>query len=552
MDAIVAAPYGLGVARKDADFVQARALEEILFRDLCNSLNQHHGVSHSERFWRIVLGHWLRRYVDVVFNRFKTLEQCLSTYQISGISSYEQDGYSLATLDSYSAIWAFDDDRWNVELNIRILDLLGIDYFDRNIVSSCTSIGFRFIPLKSSAKHSLVRGIVKRSIQKIMGISDCFVKDNDAFIITSYLPKDTEINLQIKLGQFPQYWVSPKLDMSVPADSLLRKKLTKGFNKESSFSIENILRKLLFEMIPVCYLEGFEKINQQVKQLNWPKSPKFIFTSNNFDTDEIFKLWAASKIERGSKYFTGQHGNNYGTYRYMNPSIEELTSDKFLTWGWVDNLPQHTPSFIIKLPKLKTESHNIKRHLLLSELHCNRRITLWDSISEFQKYFDEQQSFVHLLHPALKSQLIIRLHGAHRYLKWSEMARWKSVDPSLHIDDGSSNIKNLIQNSRLVVHSYDSTGILETLSQNIPTLAFWQNGFDHLRDSAKPSYQLLVDAGIVHLSPESAAAKVNEIWEDVDGWWMQNKIQIARRIFCERYARNSQNPTHDLKNIFMR
>ena len=103
-----------------------------------------------------------------------------------------------------------------------------------------------------------------------------------------------------------------------------------------------------------------------------------------------------------------------------------------------------------------------------------------------------------------------------------------------------------------MVHSYDSTGVLETLSQNIPTLAFWQNGFDHLRENSKPYYQLLVDAGIVHLTSESVAQKVNEVWDNIEGWWGQDKVQEARRQFCNRYARVSQNPVRELKQILLR
>jgi hypothetical protein len=36
----------------------------------------------------------------------------------------------------------------------------------------------------------------------------------------------------------------------------------------------------------------------------------------------------------GSKYIVGAHGANYGTYSYMNPSVEEVTADSFFTWGW--------------------------------------------------------------------------------------------------------------------------------------------------------------------------------------------------------------------------
>ena len=100
------------------------------------------------------------------------------------------------------------------------------------------------------------------------------------------------------------------------------------------------------------------------------------------------------------------------------------------------------------------------------------------------------------------------------------------------------------------MHSYDSTGVLETLSQNIPTLAFWQNNFDHLREDVIPEYQMLVDAGIVHLSVESVADKVNEIWSDVDKWWSERNVQDARKSFCDIYAKNCENPIKTLSSFF--
>jgi len=75
------------------------------------------------------------------------------------------------------------------------------------------------------------------------------------------------------------------------------------------------------------------------------------------------------------------------------------------------------------------------------------------------------------------------------------------------------------------------------------------NGFDHLRDFAKLYYQFLVDAGIVHLTSESVAQKVNDVWDNVDSWRAQSEVQDAREKFCERYARGSENPVQDMKDI---
>ena len=547
MDAIVAEPYGLGQAKKDADHAEARVLEEKLFHALCYALNRYHGTQHGARFWRIVLGHWLRRYIDVMFNRVKTLEQCLQTHQLSGISAYANDHCALVTQDSYAAIWAFNDDNWNNALAVRILDLLGVENCPVEVIASCESAGFRWNALTTTS--SLNRKILKWVYQQMGKLGRYFARADNAFIFNSYLPKKEEIKLQLALGQCPQLWVSPKLEISEKPNRDLRESLAHQVLSKPANKLEDVLSKMLFELLPICYLEGFCSLNKLVEQQAWPTMPKFIFTSNNFDTDEIFKLWVAQATEKGHKYFVGQHGN-YGVSRnHIDPSIEEITADKFLTWGWTDGLPQHVPAFVFKTAGRKAEHYNPQGGLLLIELCLNHRITTWDGSAEFANYFEDQQRFISTLESMPRKCVTIRLHSAYRYFKWNEETRWQVFDPLLKVDTGSVAIKSLIAKSRLVVHSYDSTGILETLSQNIPTLAFWQNGLDHLRESAKPYYKLLVDAGIVHLTSLSASQKVNEVWDDVEGWWRGSRVQNARKQFCERYARVTDKPTENLVAI---
>ncbi len=550
MDAIVAAPYGLEISNKNSDYLEARALEDKLFPLLCNVLNQYHAVAYGERFWRIVLGHWFRRYVDVMLNRIKTLEQCLLSHQITGTAVYANNHDALATPDSYSAIWAFVDDRWNNALNSRILDLLDAEICPIEIIEDYASTAFCYKAITTAP--SLKRSLLKWGYQSVCKLGSCFArKKEDAFIINTYLPLAEELKLRLALGQNPLPPISPKLEISEKNNQELRKSLANQMTSRSGDNLKDIMSVMLFELLPVCYLEGFSSLNKLIKEQPWPKKPKFIFTSNSFDTDEVFKLWTATKVESGSKYYIGQHGSNYGTYRYMHPTIDEVIADRFLTWGWTDGMLQHSPAFIFKTAGQKVKQYNPQGGIILIELPVLGHISTWDSHFEFANYFKDQRVFISNLSIKPKQQLTVRLHAIYKYLSWKEDVRWQAFDPKLKIDTGSVAIGNLIAQSRLVVHSYDSTGILETLSQNIPTLAFWQNGFDHLRESAQPYYQLLVDAGIVHFTPESVAQKVNEIWDDVAGWWEQSKVQEARKIFCARYARVSQNPVRELKQILL-
>jgi len=551
MDAVVAAPYGLGLEKKDADYGEARALEEKLFPEFYRLLNDYHGTNYGERFWLIVLGHWFRRTIDVLINRVNTLKFCLQEYDISGTAFYNNDNYDLATLDSYSAIFAFNDDRWNNALTSHVLSLLEADDVSIDFIEEESSLdakqGYQFTKLDE--RQSTLKEYLYIGYSFFKGISKFVARDNDGFIINSYLPMRVATKLELALGQLPQFWKSKALKISDVPNRFTRRKLTEKFETKSTIEIEKIAASLLFKMLPVCYLEGWASLNKVVNEVPWPKNPRFIFTSNNFDTDESFKLWTAINVENGKKYYTGQHGNNYGTHRYINLTIEEKTSSKFITWGWADGLPQHIPAFCFKTAWRKSKDYNPKGGLLLIEVCLNHRITTWDGTAEYIQYYDDQIDFIKRLGAKPRENLTIRLHANYRYTTWGEEARWNDFDSTLKIETGAQSIRKLISGSRLVLHSYDSTGMLETLSANIPTLAFWQNGFDHLRDSAKPYYQMLVEAGVIHFSAESVAERVNKIWDDVDGWWSSNRVQTSRDKFCERYARFSKNPVMDLKKI---
>lgn len=551
MDYVIAAPYGLGQEQKDADLAEARALECKLFPILCEALNKHHRMQHSSRFWQIVLGHWLRRYVNLILNRVKTLQMCLQAQQLSGVCAISDIRYALAPKDSLEAIWAFNDDRWNNVLYSRILNFLGVTDCPMQIVAGNETEVFTLTATPKEDPPS--KKILKWCYRKTSFLISLVAKEDDAFILNSYLPKKEEIKLQLTLGQMPQLRNLNRLKLTHDLDYALRQNLTDQIGRGASDSLFGIMRSLLFDVLPACYLESFAELYEKVQQLPYPEKPKFIFTSNNFDTDEVFKLWAAMKVEAGTKYIVGQHGANYGTHRYYQyRSIEEATADRFLTWGWCDNSPQHTPAFIFKTSGWKTGVYNPVGGLLLIELPLDHRITTWDITHEFAVYFVDQQTFVGKLNKLPKMHLTVRLHGSHPKFKWCEKDRWSEFDPTIRLDDGALAVSKLISQNRLVIHSYDSTGILETLSLNVPMLAFWQNNLDHLRDSSKPYYQLLVDVGIFHLTAESAAKKVNEVWDDVEGWWTQSAIQVARKQFCDRYARASQNPVRELKKILLR
>lgn len=543
MDGEVAEPYGLEPGQKERDVAYVQSLFVQLLEEMADALNAVHNTNHSVRYWHIVLGHWLQRYVAVLYNRYITLEQALKNHNVSGTVFFNSGNYSLATTDTVAFVKACCDDVWSNVLYEKILRFLGWENIGIEAIPLQGLTGFaqqQGKPQNQSAKR-FVRHAINEVLKKLS-------RKNDAFIINSFLPIKEEAKLQLSLGQCPQIWQSPKLKCGA-RDTEKRQRF--AVELESHTGFERFVRACLGEMIPVCYLEGYGQLMEQVQGLPWPQKPKFIFTSNNFDSDEIFKVWAGLKAEQGVPYFTGQHGNNYGTLFRSTNWPELVTCDRFFTWGWSNGDTKTVPAFIFKTVGYQPQRRNPDGGLLLVE-HCvPLRIVTYDNYFEHENFQEEQFRFVKALPEAIQQQLTVRPHIYFLSRLWSDYQRWHDRSPDTSVENGSANIADLISQSRLVVFSYDSTGILENLALNIPTICFWQGGLDHLLPSAKPYYELLRGAGILADSPEQAAEQIAMHWDNVGAWWESGRVQDARQAFCDQYAKVEKNPIRTMRRLLL-
>lgn len=548
MDAVVAEPYGLGRYKKDEDLFIVQDLEAKLFPILCAELNWFHSTEYADRHWKIMLGNWFRRFVDSIYNRIRTLESCFKLQQIGGTASVKKNNYSLAVADTSTGFEALNDDGWSNALYLRILTYLPIAECAIERVEDDRDEFFQSTASRRN-QTGTPRDRLIDMFERIFKLFRPMMRNTDGVILNSYLAKKEEIKLQISLGQFPQLYKTPDINLRPQFDFGIRNELSNRIRTDGGCRIFEVLSSLVFELLPSCFLEDYGRYVDESMRLPWPTCPKFIFTSSNFDTDDLFKVYVAAKVKNGSQYVIGQHGSDYGTHRHLFPTVEETVADKFLTWGWTDGLPQHTPAFVLNRVGRKKLKVNSKGGLLLLELCEPYSYTTWDEKFEFIEYFENQLHFVKTLTPNIREALTVRLHSAYVRRGWSEEKRWFDFDPSIRLDTGVAPIRRLMENSRLVVYSYDSTGVLEALSDNIPVIVFLRGGVEHVRDSALDFYRILINAGILFVTAESAAGKINEIWNRVDEWWLQHDVQSARSIFCDRYARSNIKPIRSLKEL---
>ena len=512
-----------------------------LLIELTDALNVLHNVNHSIRYWRIILGHWLHRYVSTLYNKYYSFKNCLEENYVSSITFFRDENKILMN-DSEDFIWASNDNVW-----VNILYSKIFNYFENS------TIDIKYISIDKINYTEQSRETIKPlKLQKIQSYLNKILillsSEKDPLIINSYLSAKKELELKLRLGISPVFRNIEPIDY-FKYDKSLRKILHSELKTSSDITFNNFLRKLLPDIIPKVFIEGYSRIKVQVKKSSWPKSPKFIFTSNCFDTDEFFKVYTAEKTIKRIPYYIGQHGNDYGTMKFEYSELECLeTCDGFLTWGWSKDNHKYLPAFNLTMVGRKIK-YNVKGGIVLVQNHKPHDISAWSLSKDYLNYIDNQFFFVKNIKESIKRFLTVRLHGSWAKMNSHEDFIWKHKCPNTKIDFGTKKFFKLFSSNRLIVFSYDSTGFLQALHMNFPVMAFWSEGYNNIDEKAISLYKKLEDANIIHFSVNSILEEIDRVWENPLVWWQSKLVQKSKNSFIEQYSNQSINPVKDLTKI---
>ncbi len=533
-------PYGLLIENKIRDFEKVKIHEKKILGFLPKILNETHDLNLPVNIWKIIIGHWLRTFITVTLNRLSVLLKAIEEHKIDEVSLIKYNNSLVIQKTAFNSQLNYDNSITDNFIYENIFNNRNFNCFTKKVVndnSTKEDIEEKFYYDPKKKVNFKIFGIVNKLFSKIYN-------NNDPFIISSYLTYKNEIILNMLLGNFPKLWQKHNLEFPGNVDLELRSKLEDRISSLNMNIEEEIIFHLIFKLIPTCYLEDFNFLKDYVDKIKWPQNPLFIYTANNFYFDEVFKLWAALKKNDGIKYIIGQHGNNYGN-SYKSPSLEEELSDKFITWGWNNQNKKYVRGFIFKDINFKRNTNS--RDIIFQTIHYLPRIQTYDEFYEYYQQKKEVYSLTDKIEKDLKKNILIRLHSASEIFRKDDYSEWKKYNPNIRIDRGRgyTNQSKLYKNARAIVHCYDSTGILETLSANIPTFAYFQN-LEHLNFETRNDYKELVNAEILHFSSNSLARKINEVYENIEEWWNEGARQKTLNFFVSKYA-NNRNKT--LKNL---
>jgi putative transferase (TIGR04331 family) len=534
--------------QRDQKYIYINMLELELMASLTASLNEIHGVNKSIRFWKILTGHWLRNTIRFIYNRYETLSSLLNKYDIQSICLLKCD-YELVVPKDYKD--------YSIKLNDNSTDsfilrqILIYLKFDHLIVDVDNDVSTDYIENNNSKKEKSI--FVRRFAAYLSKITKQLNFDSSPVITRTKMTRLQEVLLQLSFYSLP-YYLDIKGYKDMETDSVKRKSLCSIMTGGAqNIGFEGLIMNLISKMIPKSYFEEYKFLHESANNLHLPISPKFIFTSNNFIVDDVFKLWIANNVEKGVKYFIGQHGNNYGECKFDGPHIEEVTADKFITWGWKYN-SKHLKGFILNkyYNKFKyKEGSNKPKNLLFIDRGKRGRKHIEDVSNEYERYLNSKKDFYTYLDDNIKDRLVIRppqIVVTNNTL--GELRQWSEISQNIQVEITNLRIDKLVNKSKLVVCFYQGTSLLELLAANYPVVGYLDR-YDNLNVESKKYYDLLVEVGICHLDANSLATQVNLVWKNISAWWYSEIVMKAKKEFCANYARTTPSPVIDIRKLIL-
>jgi len=521
------------------------SIYESLLSTLCDFMNEAHGESHSQRYWRILLGPWLLHHVQVLHERFLCLRQAFARYP--GLRTIGLAPASYRTpRDVNDYILGCIDDPYNLQLYSSLLALEGR-------TDALLDLSWGWPRARRTPAAWSLEGL-KRQAASLKEMMSCrWSRDKDFLLVDMYISKRKAAALvkasgfRAGLANLPEAlsWVKgTSRDKRHPAREELASLPVKP---DDDFTAS--LAGTLPHHLPSIYLEGYEACRQGMKKDWGTARAKVMVTANALELNEAFKFLAADRVERGVKLVAVQHGGSYGSALYNpNERLERAAADEFWSWGW-----QEEDARVRIMPSAKLDGAGTpvkkRKGAAASYLYYIGNIIprfhyrTWSCPTAGQtlRYLEWQFSFLRSLRSELLASLLYRpyLHD----FGWRVKERIRAACPDLRIDDPPGDYERMIRRSLLVICDMNQTTLLECLAADKPVVAFWEPALWELRAAAAPYYRMLQEVRILHRSPEEAASHLNGIGRDIDAWWKADEIRDARKAFVERFARHSRDWT---------
>lgn len=517
-----------------------------LYLDLITKkLSSHFKIEENKKYFEILIGYWLLRTInlsqDIVFNyenkKIKKSDKILvEKFKYQNLINYNYSHFNFLTskfIFYNQLISLFFEETIN-HTNLDFIEILRKEDNEKN--------------KEKSSLIDKIRKFISKSFYLTHKLKFFFI--NSDKIILSHLfffpLKNKFFNIRETIKSYSFFF---KFFFTKKVDYLVRNKFDHSFNKqkkeidlekrklifnfESNSLLEKTINKIILYSFPIECFENFNKY----KNKNFRKYKK-IFNTGPHLADGKIKFSIADAVSNGAELVLSQVGGSYGVVENLiSQEFDFKTSDKFMSWGWVDykNLnvfpsTSRLGNSLVTLSKKKYSKPKKKILLILANLFLPRRE--WGDrmqSEQFINYCDRNLIFLNGIDKNIKDNLFLRPYNfdclmTNNYFK----NKYKFTHENYY--------KGLLD-SKLIISTYNSTTFLECFTVNVPCLLFWEDKewLFNENNYSKKDFSILKKNNILFNDPIELSKFINKNYSNIETWWYGEKVQNIIKDFRNKY-----------------
>lgn len=524
--------------------------EKVLF-NLSEWLNKAHGTSYSTRYWRIFIGPYLLWYIQTLYDRFLYLQKAYSIYpHLETIGLCKTSYRTPINIRDFVSL-ASTSHGWNLQLFTQLLDLSfknPLQYKPYKWEEEDNLRNEMLRLYRPNKKPNKLKQFLFKTIAKIRSKQSIAIHFN-SFSLWDHLYILLKSNGTI-FPITPEHYLEQVDLKNAPINGSLRETL-EDIPTDDSFC--KLVLSTLKTNMPMRYLELYANEKKHVEKC-YPYTPRMIVSSLDYLYTDQFKLWAAKKGENQKTALINISHASYGLTKFVSHEYLEYSNcDYLISWGISENNKIFGCSSPFLSKYLLTFNKKRRKELTLYiSSSVNAYLYSYDNViappAKFFSYLELQKKFLKSLNKECYKQIILRQSPTQS--PWRQTIRLTEEFPDLKIYDNGDEIRFIdhLLKAKLVILDYFGSTSLYSIGLNIPTIIFWDKNCPYLSPKYKATecFQFLKEAGVFHTCPESAARMANDVYNDPDSWWLSEKVQKAKELFCKSFNRYNSNYKDDL------
>jgi len=507
-------------------------------------LNNLHKTNYSKEFWQRVFSTSLLHHITLVHQFYnyvkKNFDSNVHSCEILNEKSYKISNSYDELRDFLSGSSIGQEQLFSIYINLFYKNRYSeFSFFEKDLKEDISYDFNKYFKLKNYSYERILKKMnnlvstlfLSKSKRVKVGLMGCY-----------FHPDYFKILQERSFGKI-QIIPIPTLNSSKYVDFLSRDLISKiddnmdNFDKFFFHSLKYLMPKHLIENFKGT-IKRFDIILRNYKNISYILSEAWTSSSS-------INLFRAIAFEKNDiKTYYNEHNCILHPFVGNYVKFQSKLIDKYLTLGW-----KTTEQKFISLSSLFNFTHtkkDKKYDILYVSNPALYQYSFYSSSSCHSgagavKQLEFVKKFFFNIKPNILKKISYRSYPKDYNYKRLQYDKEKFLESYLkHVSFVSSlkfkgeSCKEQMAASSLVIVDFLSTSYLEALKMNIPLICFCDKNSMYLDDKYLNFFDDLIQAKIVHTTPESAAEHLKDIHENPLKWWNMIKTQDLKKRWLNK------------------